>query len=938
MRIFTYPDPFELRKNTELWDIITKHPHFCASDTLIQGLNFEYGRTSFGIFLTVQSLLNKVLGEYTNNPRNDVQMFLDVSNYIRNMPDGEMKNAFRFNIANVVESVKFLIMLECEADKFTDDISEEQKVLLDIYKTIIKLPCVEPFNDLKNMDKRKIVELAKLTINEEIEYLCNRDLENAKKLGIHLPILSLQDGYEAIKKIIADLKTKCQQTPDCSFKPKNHVQELNTAEHIFSLLDNTCDELFDKIIIHGVHRITPEMYFLFKLLEKNGIEVIFLINYAKNLPNTYRTWHEVYDWCDTTFEYQADVDIASRRDNLGVSIAKIIEGKKMPLKPKEKVTVFSNLTSFTDREVRKCFKKALDASSTPSEALAKMRTQYYAVSGKTSNEILKIYFPEQFNEKPFLSYPIGQFILGVYQMWDFEKNTLCLDDKSLCECAVSNIYTCKINMFNLINNIKLYFSDCETIEEYFNRIKVLSDSIKIINTNNKFKSLEKLSFFNINLSDLDEFKNFLAFINDTAKRLFRESDNTIDFGKHFSTLIEIVSTPALKGHALSKTEKDLIDEITKKLSQCTDGEILGNIEDVKDALAFYLSSKTKGDTSKWIVRDFEQIDGAVLLSRKTKADCYHFALLSNAHMTNQDDDVLSWPLSNDMFTSYDEANSAIPVVTKGLLERRNFLKFSLFYGCFFTKKKIKLSYIQEENGEEQVPYYLLKILGMEMNPYKENEYAFFLDGNDMETDSPTFSTIKVDEESKELFSICPYKFMQSCVMKAPIKYSNEYHIKYFVSHFMYSYVKSFLSIKDLATQNCKKIEKQIFSEFVKLRRLFPFWDEVVFVDIENHAMEELRKFANNKSSNPFAEFKYEKRKENFLIAQWSDYSNGAKQMNFEKDNINESIITYMQSPLLYPSRKDLPHKKVCENCNFSEVCLRDYYDAVSAYEEDESDV
>jgi hypothetical protein len=61
-------------------------------------------------------------------------------------------------------------------------------------------------------------------------------------------------------------------------------------------------------------------------------------------------------------------------------------------------------------------------------------------------------------------------------------------------------------------------------------------------------------------------------------------------------------------------------------------------------------------------------------------------------------------------------------------------------------------------------------------------------------------------------------------------------------------------------------------------------------------------------------------------------------MNFEKDNINEMIVSYMQSPQLYPSRTDLPHKKVCENCNFSEVCLRDYYDAVAAYEEDEIDV
>jgi hypothetical protein len=57
---------------------------------------------------------------------------------------------------------------------------------------------------------------------------------------------------------------------------------------------------------------------------------------------------------------------------------------------------------------------------------------------------------------------------------------------------------------------------------------------------------------------------------------------------------------------------------------------------------------------------------------------------------------------------------------------------------------------------------------------------------------------------------------------------------------------------------------------MNLRRLFPFWDEVVFVDIENKAMDELCNFA-VKGSNPFTERKYERRKENFLIAQWLDY-------------------------------------------------------------------
>lgn len=937
MRIFTYPDPFKIKENKELWEVITKHPHFCASDTLLQGLSSEYKRRSFGIMRTINSLVNKVLGEYVDNPKNDVQMFLDISSYIHKMPDSDMKNAFRFNIASVVESVKFLIMLECESDKFSDDLSAEQKIVLDIYKAILNSPCIEPFKELSYIDKEKFIELARLTINEEIEYLCNRDLENSRKLGIRLPLETHKDGYIAIKKIIDDLEKKCKETPDLRFdeigiadKSKYVKEDLENAKYILSLITDTPNEVFDKIVIHGVHRITPEMYYLFKLMEKIGIEVIFLINYANNLPNTYKTWREVYCWCDTKFEYLEDVDIASRKDNLGVAIAKIIEGKKMPLIPKSEVTIFSNLTSFTDREVRKTFKAA-------GEKLNKMKTQYYAVSGRTSNEILKIHFPEQFNEKPFLSYPIGQFILGIYQMWNFEKSTLCLNDKNLCECAVSNIYKSKTNMFDLVNKVKLYFSNCETIEEYFERLKELKESIAIVNSNNKFKPLEKLGFFNIKLSDLEEFKNFLIFINDISERLFSESNNTIDFGKHFSTLIEIVSTPALKGNALSKSEKDLIEQISNKLAKCTDGEIIGDVEDVKDALAFYLSAKNKGDTSNWIVRDFEQIDGAVLLRRVSKARVYHFALLSNSHMTNQDDEILSWPLTNEMFTSYKEIDSAIPVVTKGLLERRNFLRFSLFYGAFFTKCKVKLSYIAEENGLEQIPYYLLKILDMPMIPYKENEPTPFIDGNDAENDVNAFSSMKVDEEGKELFSICPYKFLQNNVLKAPIEYSNEYHIKYYVSHFMYVYTKTILDVRSLKTDARKQTERKIQAEFKNLRRLFPFWDEVVFVDIENKALEELYNYANNDAS-PFTQHEYERRKENFLIAQWIDYSDKTRKMDFEKKGINESIESYMQSAQLYPSRKELPHKKVCENCNFNEVCLRDYYDAVSAFEESDEDV
>lgn len=927
MRIFTYPDPFEINKNDELWRIVTKYPHFCASDTLVQGLEVEYGRTSFGILRTVDSLIERVLGSYTNNPQNDIQMFLTVSNIIRSLKDADTRAAFRFNITDVVESVKFLTMLGCDSRKFISELSSEQIIMLDIYDKVLQCGCTELLENLKQTDKAEFIIAARSTINDEIAYLCNRTPEYVQLLGISLPIDTPKDGYEAIQKIITHLNKKMKEAPKDVFSPLSYSDDLDRANYILSLITNTDDSIFDRIIIHGVHRITPTMYFLFKLLENAGVEVIFLINYAENLPNVYKTWKEVYSWCDTKFEYQSELSISSGK-KLGVAIASIIEGKKLAIHPTEEVTVFSNLTSFTDREVRQTFKKS-------GENLNKMRTQYYAVRGESSNEILKMYFPEQFNQKPFLSYPIGQFILGIYQMWDFEKNTLILNDKSLSECAVSNLYKGNglSNVFEIINKIKLYFSNIETITDYYMRIRELETALQIIFRNNRYSPLRKLSFFSITLMELSEFKALLEFIEDIANKLFKDVNLTVDFGKHFKTLMEIISIPSIGSATLSKTEHVLISEITSKLSACNEGEVTGNIEDVKEAISFFLSERKIGDTSNWIVRDFSQIDGGVLLSRKSKATNYHFACLSNAQMLKQHDDILPWPLTLEMFNGYIEAQSAVPIVNKGLLEMRNFLKYTLFYGAFFTKCGVKLSYIQEENGEEQSPYYLLNILGLKSHIYHEDETTSFLIDEEKHTDRKNFSSGKLEQEAKEMFSICPYKFLQNEVLKAPIEYYSDYHVKYYVANFMYSFIKGNHNLER------EPIEKVIADEFESVQKLFPFWDKIVFLDIEKNTRKQLAALLSGQESsrpmNIFLELAYEKRKENFLIAQWTDAGTGKKYMDFDKDGLPELISDYMVSSQLYPRRNELPHKKVCENCNFSEACLRDYYEAHAQAEGDE---
>ena len=924
VRVLTYADPFKLKNNKELWDVITKHPHFCVSDTLVQGLEREYSREDFNYFGTVDTLTNKLLGDYTKNPENDIKLFLNVSSLIDEKLEGNIKKAFEFNKAEVVNSVKFLIELEAEAEAFKKELTDEQNSLLEIYKNIDK-DIINTFKKLSNITKDGYIDAVRSTVNAEIKYSfkkCFKELQLSTNIENST---CATDGERYLAKIINYLENKLNKAPEVrSFggfaNQSTHSTklELTRAQHLSELLKTNDSSAFDKIIIHGVHRITPINYFLFKLLEKLDVEVIFLINYVENLPNIYKTWREVYSWRDFKFEYSEDLDIAEGT-KLGQAIAHVFEGRESDIKLKENVTKYSNLTSFTDREVKKTFQKAKEKVK-KGDALSKMETQYYAVRGQSSNEILKMYFPDQFGQKPFLAYPIGQFILGLYQMWDFEEKTLKISHMALCECAVSRLYKSEndVNIFSILNKAKLYFSDVETISEIFKRLDKLDASIKRIQNDKGLKSLAKISFFSLTAGDIVSFKNFLNFINDVAKKLFQNNNGMVDYGAHFKTLMDIISIPATGNAGLTKTEEELIDEIKNKLSIVTPGEISGNIKDVKEALAFYLSGYKKQDSSNWIVRDFDQIDGAVLMSKHTKAKNYHFALLSNSQMTRQPDDVLSWPLTIDMFNGYSSLESSVPVVNRGLLEMRNFLKYSLFYGTFFTKgKELQLSFIEEENGEEQKPYYLFDVLGMKDDDFKEKNNVSF-ETPPIDSNYGEFYGEQLNAQSKELFSICPYKFLHTEVLHSPILYYSDYHIKYYVSTFVFFHMKAKYKSN---YENEDNLEKEVRD----ISTLFPFWNDVIIRDIKRSVWKHISKDTSNSYNYNYNN--YRNRKETFLIAQWQDLKTEEKYMNFSKPNLCEKIKVYMKSGALYPNRSEVPHEKVCENCNCADVCLRNFYEA-----------
>ena len=81
-----------------------------------------------------------------------------------------------------------------------------------------------------------------------------------------------------------------------------------------------------------------------------------------------------------------------------------------------RVIEFDNITEFS-AYVAQIFEEATIKYHADEQkkgsALSYMREQFYSANNSV-NDILKVYFPEQFGERHFLAYPIGHFFCCSY--------------------------------------------------------------------------------------------------------------------------------------------------------------------------------------------------------------------------------------------------------------------------------------------------------------------------------------------------------------------------------------------------------------------------------------------------------------------------------------------------------------------------------------------
>ena len=875
IRIYTYSDPYKLNQE-EYWEQIIECPYFCASQTLVNGLRSLYKNDyQAGRVTTVLNLVEMFFEQWMGTA-GVVKQHADIDNIMAaqlwstdEKMDHNIRQAFQFNREDVLESIRVMAALDiqpCDIDK--NYLYQEQKILVGVYEKILSSDYLKDFLVNTNIEEESVDLLLRSTLNKA--YPNNPDLK----------------------------------------------------------LD------YSRVVFHGIHQFTPIMLRAIELIGRYK-DVILLFNYQEQYSNLYQTWIDIYRAIDDNITLStvenARPNIINKNsypcnvlaDNLG----KLMEGKteSIDLSNDIEILEFNNKTEFANYVADRFESAKHHNSESPLNA---MKEQFYAADTSV-NDILKIYYPDQFGERQFLNYPLGHFFVAIANMWDDSTNEMVVTDgNNIKECLNAGIIEEKApgSLSSLFNQVEALFSGIRTIDEMISRLKRVKKNKKTLFEESLKEELEHISYYSISNEEIEALIKALETLKRIAHYFFedfgKESNN---FKAFYKKIKQYLKDELEEVGTLDEEFSDIIRRVLLRLEEVEEINATASFECLKSTMSIYLLQETKpGKSANWIVRGFEQIDGDILLIGKWNGEIndtiYHFACLS-------DEDILSskvlefpWPLTSDFF---DVAQSPIDwktqVYVKARKEYKNFKKYALLYGLEFNRANYKLSYIKQTGEKEKEPYYLLNILGLNTTPYFETINNKYLEPLDAIEFQPNQNNANYTVFDYYRFKMCPYRFLLETHVEGNTVYKDEFILARYMEVVLENHLKRTLE-GFLVSETI--VDAKLSEIYDSLKRYFPFATESIRMDAINKIRQ---RFLGAYKGKTFVindnEKEYMAIRELFIQKQLQDRMGRDIQKSIFETVSEETIIKKL-SP---ESLTSLKYKKAidlwCKYCANSEVCL-----------------
>lgn len=830
-KIYTYEDPYQLDK-ADFWDEIAPLPHFCGARTLVNGLKDVLGERILGLICSLDDLVGHqdVYQSWTDNISLRVQQYSALSSAFRQLLE-KNRISKRFHMALEQNQTHFLeaVRLFVELDINASAIDGQQG----------------------NAEQKLFVHM----------------LKKAQESALfRFPPTPSREKWKEIFVSLADREIK-----DCR-GPASEVQRCRRAAAL------TREQPLDTIVVHGVHQFTPVQLRLLLAMEKMGMTIIFLFNYQKKYASIYSSWNDIYGCFEVPFHHDMVVDsyepatMQTPSHALACALGELCETRNAVGSPALRewyqlykgiqLMEFANVTEYAhfvsnhfDAAIRHYSesRSVMDRGNNVwnnAAVLHHLDEQVYTAS-RDVHTLLKIYYPEYAKNRHFLAYPIGQFFLAIYRLWDYENGAIAFDVGAIKECLSSNILSAAPGevLLRTFCNVSLLFENITTYDEfrrdiacaYVDNYRQLADTPGT-DALSELKNLSVYNKYKVPAQDMLALIRAIEEINGIATRLFAQDstrEDYINFGRHFRNLEDFLKQRELT--LANEKERELIAALQARLDQIRPEQstFSGTFRDLREGLYYYLKQKNDEDHGvDWIVKNYEQIDGDILKSkRQFEADqhkVYHFACVSDRDMNKTVNDQLPWPLTDEFIrAAYSPVDLQFQVYYTVLSERSNFLRYALFYGLCYNRCGVRLSYVKQYGDETTEPYALLGILGLKARAELVENVSRSVPFS-VSIAKETAGNIEYDKYRMMDMFLCPYRYFLDYVMEnAPVMQGGFLYQKYFENLLIEAVWKR------IEKQKCadvmKYLPKILDQEAQKLEPFFQFWKPTEIFDLKLRA-------------------------------------------------------------------------------------------------------
>lgn len=830
-RIYTYADPYNLDK-ADFWDEISTLPHFCGARTLVNGLKNVMGDSIKGLICNLDALVDHkdVYRNWTDNIGLRLQQYSTLSAAFKQLVEnGKLKKEFHLAL------------------------SQNQNYFLEAIRLFIELdiPAASLDHTKGNLEQRLFV------------YFLNKAQKN------RLFQFPATPSKEKIKAVLVDLATT--EVANCR-GPQREIKRCERA------VETTKRQSFHTVVVHGVHKFTPAQLRLLIAMEKMGITIIFLYNYQEKYSKIYSSWNDIYSCFDavphhdTVFpEYQLPT-MQNPSNALACAIGELCEDRHIVGSPQLRqwrqlyksieLREFANITEyahFVSTHVEVARKKYSELRSVMergnevwdnSGVLRCLDEQVYTAN-RDIHTLLNIYYPEFSPERHFLSYPIGQFFSAIYRLWDYENGCIKFDVGAIKESLSSNILKAAPGevLLRTFYNVSVLFDNITTYEEFERDIVngYLHNHERVVSSKSTdavfpLRQLVVYNKYKVTKKDVETMVQAIEEINEIATYLFAQDhsgEDFINFGQHFRNLEDFLKQRELA--LANEKERELISALQLRLDKIKpeSSKFSGTFRDLREGIHFYLKQKTDAEQDPdWIVKNFEQIDGDILQSKRQfehdEKKTYHFACLSDRDMNQTVNDQLPWPLTDEyLSTAYLPQDLQFQVYSKSLDKRSEFLRYAFFYGLCYNRGDVRLSYVKQYGEETTEPYVLLSILGLvpHPGPIEKVERAAPYTIN---VPQERTKGIKYDSYQMMDMYLCPYRyFLDYVVADSPVIQGSFLFQKYYENLLIEAVWKRIAGLQCSVARNY--LDQFIDQESQNIEPYFEFWKSTEILDLKRRA-------------------------------------------------------------------------------------------------------